>query len=206
MYSHSLQPSLWYWATPLSTMHLRASWTRFKAKFGRQSMPKSPSPTAKPASPVLYEAAASPSSATVASTAEPRNICERLWTEAYDQARAGDQDVVDAYETILSTWISEDSTGVARPQSSAVGTSQQNEIPKDAAERRSQMQKLAELGLSRTEKHAKAMQRTGDGMQAALMLKELVGKAVQASPEAAFAWVGVCFALEVRDDAARLTT
>jgi hypothetical protein len=63
------------------------------------------------------------------------------------------------------------------------------------------MQKLAELGLSRTEK-----QRAGDGMQAVLMLKEIVGKAVQALPEAAFAWVGVCFALEVRDAAANLTT
>jgi hypothetical protein len=65
--------------------------------------------------------------------------------------------------------------------------SQQNDIAKNVIERRSQIQKLVELGLSRTEKHAGAMQRVGDGMQTALMLEEIVGKAVQVSPEAAFA-------------------
>jgi hypothetical protein len=198
-------------------MHLR---TWFKAKLGRQRKQQLPSTPTTPVSPIRSSAAPVsppipssatpvspiPSSAIVAVTVEPRDICERVWTEAYDQARADDQNVVDAYEILLSTWLHENSTGVTRPQSSAVGTSQQNEIAKDVAERRSQMQKLAELGLSRTERHAKATQRAGDGMQAALMLKEIVGKAVQASPEAAFAWVGVCFALEVRDAAANLTT
>jgi hypothetical protein len=184
-------------------MHLK---TWFKAKIGKRNKPESPSQPAKPASPTLHGAAASSSSAIVAVPVKPHDIRERLWTEAYDQAREGDHDVVDAYETILSTWLSESSTGVTRPQSSAAGISQQNKIAKDVAKRRSQMQKLAELGLSRTEKYAKATQRVGDGMQAALTLKEIVGKAVQASPETAFAWVGVCFALEVGDAAAHLTT
>lgn len=30
-----------------------------------------------------------------------------------------------------------------------------------------------------------------------MVVKEIVNKAIQASPEAAVAWVGVCFALEV---------
>jgi hypothetical protein len=122
VYSHSIQPSLWYWATRLATIHFRI-W--FKAKLGKQRKQQHPSP---PVSPI-------PPSAIVAVTVEPRDICERVWTEAYDQARADDQSVVDAYETLLSTWLHENSTGVTRPQSSAVGTSQQNEIPKDVAER-----------------------------------------------------------------------
>lgn len=36
-----------------------------------------------------------------------------------------------------------------------------------------------------------------DGIRAAMAIKEVVDKAVQASPEAAIAWVGVCFILEV---------
>jgi hypothetical protein len=59
------------------------------------------------------------------------------------------------------------------------------------------MQRLVNHGLRRTERDAELKQGMEDGIQAALAVKEVVDKAVQASPEAAIAWVGVCFALEV---------
>jgi hypothetical protein len=36
-----------------------------------------------------------------------------------------------------------------------------------------------------------------DSIQAAMTVKAVVDKAIQAAPEAALAWVGVCLALEV---------
>jgi hypothetical protein len=59
------------------------------------------------------------------------------------------------------------------------------------------MQQLVPHGLHKTEKDAQVKQGVGDSIQAALSVKEVVDKAIQASPEAAVAWVGVCFALEV---------
>jgi len=163
--------------------------TRFKAKIGWRDKTESPPPPAKTASPH-------------GTASQPQDLRERLWNRAYDQAREDDSAAVEAYEKILSIWLSEQQNGVMGSQSSAI--SHQNEIAKDVVERRSQMQILVELGLSRTEKHARDTQKVGDGMQAVLTIKELVGKAVQASPQAAIAWVGVCFALEVCDAATNL--
>jgi hypothetical protein len=59
------------------------------------------------------------------------------------------------------------------------------------------MQQLVELSLHTTEMDANFKQKIGDGLQAAMRVKEIIDKAVQASPEAAIAWVSVCFALEV---------
>jgi hypothetical protein len=60
-----------------------------------------------------------------------------------------------------------------------------------------QMLQLVQHGLRKTEKDAQVKQGVGDSIQAAMAVKEVVDKAIQASPEAAVAWVGVCFALEV---------
>jgi hypothetical protein len=60
-----------------------------------------------------------------------------------------------------------------------------------------QMRQLVQDGLHRTERDANVKQGMEDGIQAAIAVKEVVDRAVQASPEAALVWVGVCFALEV---------
>jgi hypothetical protein len=73
----------------------------------------------------------------------------------------------------------------------------ENEISQNPDKRRMQMQQLVQHGLHKTENDAQVRQGVGDGIQAALSVKEVVDKAIQASPEAAIAWVGVCFALEV---------
>lgn len=59
------------------------------------------------------------------------------------------------------------------------------------------MERLVRAGLERTEKEATVKQGIEQGMQAVNSVKGIVDKAVQASPEAALAWVGICFALEV---------
>lgn len=59
------------------------------------------------------------------------------------------------------------------------------------------MQELVRLGLEKTAKGASVKQGIEGGFQTASIMKGIVDKAVQASPEASVAWVGVCLALDV---------
>jgi hypothetical protein len=108
-----------------------------------------------------------------------------------------DSNTVDTYEEILSVRLSEyNACGLEDPEF-ADDDLQQNKIAHDVGKRRLQMQQLVQHGLRKTEKDAKAKQHIGDGIQAAMAVKEVVDKAIQASPKAAIGWVGVCFALDV---------
>ncbi|KAJ4286511.1 hypothetical protein N0V90_013211 [Kalmusia sp. IMI 367209] len=161
---------------------------RLKAKFSGKQPPTSP----------LVEASPTTHARTALHPAtSPPNLPERLWDRAYDQAKLNDSDVVDAYEKILSVRLSEQDAGASVTLHSEVLVSQQNEIAQDVDERRVQMQQLVRYGLSRTEKEVRVKKGMEDGIQAAMAVKEVIDKAIQASPEAAVAWVGVCFALEI---------
>lgn len=117
------------------------------------------------------------------------SLPERLWNEAYDALKADEPHIVEAYEKFLSTELQKDRGSCA--------TSTENEI--EPTERRChQMERLIHVGLQRTEKDAAAKQNIGDVLHTVNVVKEIVGTAVQAAPEAAVAWVGVSFALEVR--------
>ncbi|KAH7150699.1 hypothetical protein DER46DRAFT_628659 [Fusarium sp. MPI-SDFR-AT-0072] len=166
---------------------------RLKVKLGRKAPPKPPNDQALPASiPSKSQPPARPDS-----TKSPTSLPERLWNQAYEQVKAGNLSTVSVYEKILSARLREQDASVSEPPDSAGLESQQNEIAQAADERRVQMQRLVQHGLRRTERDAEVKQVMEDGIQAAMAIKEVVDKAVQASPEAAIAWVGVCFALEI---------
>ncbi|KAL6354150.1 hypothetical protein LRP88_12484 [Fusarium phalaenopsidis] len=59
------------------------------------------------------------------------------------------------------------------------------------------MQHLVQEGLDRTQKQASIKQGIDEGLQAVQAVRGIVDKAVQAAPEAAVAWVGVCLGLEI---------
>ncbi|KAF7505723.1 hypothetical protein GJ744_000489 [Endocarpon pusillum] len=160
---------------------------RLKARFGKKEPPTSSHVEAPPTSTPHARTAPDPA------TSLP-SLPARLWNQAYDQAKTGDPGTVDAYEKILTIQLSEKD---APAPHSADLASQQNQIAQDAGERWMQMQQLVQNGLRRTEKDAKVKQGVEEGIQAAMAVKEVVDKAIQASPEAAVAWVGVCFALEI---------
>lgn len=167
------------------------SWrNRLKAKFGQKDLPTSPRVEALPS--ITPPARAAPDAAT-----SPPVLPARLWNQAYDQAKISGSSTVDTYEKILSARLSEQDADASNLYYSADLALQQNEIAQDTGKRRMQMQQLVQNGLRRTEKDAKVKQGMEDGIQAAMAVKEVVDKAIQASPEAAVAWVGVCFALEV---------
>jgi len=168
-------------------MHLKGC---FKVKFGRRGPPTS--------SRIEAPLASTPHARTVPDpTTPPLSLPARLWNQAYDQTKTSDPSTVDAYEKILTIQLSEKDATASTPLHSADLALQQNQIAQDPGERWMQMLQLVQNGLCRTEKDAKVKQGMEEGIQAIIVVKEVVDKAIQASPGAAVAWVGVCFALEV---------
>lgn len=101
------------------------------------------------------------------------------------------------YEKILSARLRKQDISVSEPLDSADLESQQNEITQAVDERRLQMQRLVQHGLRRTERDTEIKQGMKDGIQAAMALKEVVDRAVQASPKATIDQVGIYFILEL---------
>jgi len=117
---------------------------------------------------------------------------EELWDRAYDDLKANESKLIMAYEKILSRELDVDAHG------SVAFELQTNRIEQtEPTIRRSQMRKLAQAGLQKTDKEAKAKQKIGDAMQVVLSAKETVSSAIEAIPQAALAWTGVCFALQI---------
>ncbi|BCR84754.1 uncharacterized protein ACHE_20212A [Aspergillus chevalieri] len=59
------------------------------------------------------------------------------------------------------------------------------------------MKQLVDKGLAKTEHEAKVKQEMGDPVDIVLKLKDMIGTAVKPCPEAALAWTGVVFALQM---------
>ncbi|KAL6824273.1 WD40-repeat-containing domain protein [Trichoderma sp. SZMC 28015] len=116
-------------------------------------------------------------------TSAPNSLAERLWDRAYDDLKKQDAALIQAYEKILSNKLNE-----------ANGSEQQNIIAQhDAHARRNQMRQLIYDGLNKTAKEAKVKEVIG----IAISTKDIITNAVQAAPQAALAWTGVCVALEM---------
>jgi len=127
-------------------------------------------------------------SADTADTARP----ERLWDRAYDDLKKEETALVEAYEKILSRKLH------GHGFSSPVDESEQNTIAQDDVDtRRSQMKQLVHTGLDKTAREAKVKDAVGVAMQVVLSANSLISAAIQAMPQAALAWTGVCVALEV---------
>ncbi|RYP42429.1 hypothetical protein DL768_010338 [Monosporascus sp. mg162] len=142
-------------------------------------LPASPTPTTSTPQP------ASPDSTT-------SELQGRLWNEAYDDLKKKEPKLVDAYERLLSRELSE------KDSSSTGETSQKNEIEQtDSKTRRSQMVRLVQAGLEKTEKEAAVKHDIQEKMHAVSSVKELIDTAVKSVPEAAIAWTGACFALQM---------
>lgn len=145
-----------------------------------------PPPTTSPA-PTTSGAATSD---TVPSTSS--DLPERLWSRAYDELKDNEDKWVDAYERILSRELK------GCGSSSTNLELQKNEIEqKNPTKRRQQMSQLVEAGLRKTAGEDKVKQVIGEAMQGVLNVKDMIGWALQPVPQAALAWTGVCFALQV---------
>lgn len=122
------------------------------------------------------------------------SLPEQLWDQAYDALKIHDAALVQAYERILSRNLR------GQGFSSPVIDSEENVIAQDDAHaRRTQMRRLIDEGLDKTAREAKIKETIGTATQFIFSAKDIISSAVQAAPQAALAWTGVCVALEVID-------
>ncbi|RKK75498.1 Vegetative incompatibility protein HET-E-1 [Fusarium oxysporum] len=162
------------------------------------STPSSPIPSPTPSQPAS-EPATQPTSqptpsrptSTDAETSPLPSLQERLWNQAYDELKASEPKLVEAYEKILSVGLHR------KDPSSVTCESTENEIEGARETRCRQMQQLVRDGLDRTQKAASIKRGIDEGLQAVQAVRGIVDKAVKAAPEAAIAWVGICLGLEI---------
>ncbi|POR35859.1 Vegetative incompatibility protein HET-E-1, partial [Tolypocladium paradoxum] len=102
-----------------------------------------------------------------------------IWDTAYDNVRLAESKLVDAYESILSEDLGEAIEG------------------RDAAKRWPQMERLAQAELDKAVKHDGAKHTASQVMQVVLAVNGVVREALQAVPQGALAWTGVCFSLQL---------
>ncbi|RKK66423.1 Vegetative incompatibility protein HET-E-1 [Fusarium oxysporum] len=158
----------------------------------------SPSPSPTPSQPASEPAARptsqptpSPPTSTDSETSPLLNLQERLWNQAYDELKTSEPKLVEAYEKILSIGLHR------KDPSSLTCESTENEIEGARETRCRQMQQLVRDGLDRTQKAASIKRGIDEGLQAVQVVRGIVDKTIQAAPEAAIAWVGVCLGLEI---------
>ena len=134
---------------------------------------------------------------------------ERLWDRAYEALKADEPVLLRTYENHLSRELDKNVLGPAALECQRGATEQA--IPGSAAPerqrsvieqtnptvRRSQMTQLVKLGLMKTQREAKVKDIVGNALHVVLSAKEIVDSALQAVPQAALAWTGVCFALQI---------
>ncbi|KAK3946552.1 NACHT domain-containing protein [Pseudoneurospora amorphoporcata] len=113
----------------------------------------------------------------------------RLWECAYNELKQEEVKLVDAYEKILSRQL-QDGPGSTVPES------QSNTIAQNTLDRRRQMTQLINAGLAKTEREVKVKESLGVAVDIVLSAKNTISAAIQAVPQAALAWTGICIALE----------
>jgi hypothetical protein len=102
---------------------------------------------------------------------------EQLWDRAYDDLKADKPKLLNLYKTILSYKLDDSSK-----------EAEENVIEqRDPVKRRSQIDRLLNAGLDKTQKLAKVEKNIGDAINIVLSVKEAIGSALQAVPIAALA-------------------
>nr|XP_036586261.1 uncharacterized protein CTRU02_03646 [Colletotrichum truncatum]KAF6796668.1 hypothetical protein CTRU02_03646 [Colletotrichum truncatum] len=164
----------------------------FKKIKSKVRHPDSASPRVSPPSvPIAQPSAVPQTSAAPQTSTSTTSLKERLWNQAYDELKLSESDVVEAYEKLLSDELLGDNP----PPTATAADGHSNKPPSE--ERWRLMERLVQAGLQKIEKEAATKQKISEGIRIISPLKDVIGKAMQAAPQAAVAWVGVSFALEL---------
>ena len=118
------------------------------------------------------------------------SLPQRLWDRAYDELKAEESTLLMGYEKILSRTLNENGPSCGESRESTIEQ-------KDLDTRQRQMKQLVDAGLRKTEREANVKHGIGEAVQVVLSAKDMISSAIQAVPQAALAWTGVCFALQV---------
>ncbi|KAK4139205.1 uncharacterized protein C8A04DRAFT_33317, partial [Dichotomopilus funicola] len=115
----------------------------------------------------------------------------RLWDRAYNDFKREEADLVDVYEKILSRQL-QDGLGSVVPES------QPNTIAQNNSDtRRHQMTQLIHAGLDKIGREATVKEGLGVAVDVVLSARNIISLAIQALPQAALAWTGICLTLEL---------
>ncbi|RMZ74797.1 hypothetical protein DV737_g5729, partial [Chaetothyriales sp. CBS 132003] len=116
---------------------------------------------------------------------------EGLWDRAYDVLKADNPALVVEYEKILSSQME-------RGLGSKVPENQSNAIDQnDPDRRRGQMRRLIDAGLDHTAREARIKEQFGTVADVVKSARNVISSAIEAMPQAALAWTGVCVALQL---------
>jgi hypothetical protein len=118
------------------------------------------------------------------------SLSARIWNDAYEGIQSTYPELVAEYEIVLSTIL-------GGPGFSAVTHSGHGPISNDREERADQMRQLVQKGLERSRAQMDIAENVSEGIRAIFAVRGTIDTAVQACPQAAVAWAGICFALEV---------
>ncbi|KAH0499720.1 hypothetical protein TgHK011_006895 [Trichoderma gracile] len=117
---------------------------------------------------------------------------DEIWDRAYDELKAEESALVQAYESILTAQLFCDNDGTTD------ATSGGNRIEQhDKENRRSQMQKLVKNGLNKISRESKAKSRIGDYLPIVDVSNNIVTNVVKGVPQAALPWAAVSLSLEL---------
>jgi NWD NACHT NTPase-like protein len=130
---------------------------------------------------------------TTRSTTPTGNLPEQLWNRAYDELKNDHGQLLLGYEKILKI-LSQELDGV---DWNTISESQTIIEEKNPVERKSQMTRLIQAGLEKTETEANVKKGAGEAIQVVLSAKDMIGSVIKDVPQAALAWTGVCLALQV---------
>ncbi|KAH7146948.1 hypothetical protein B0J13DRAFT_441609, partial [Dactylonectria estremocensis] len=162
------------------------------------SAPSPPTPSPPPSRPASQQTTRPTSqptpslpTSTDSDTSPLPTLQERLWNQAYDELKASEPKLVEAYEKILSVRLHRKDPSFVPCEST------ENEIRGARETRCRQMLQLVQDGLDRTQKAVSIKRGIGKGLEVVQAVRGIVDKAVQAAPEASIAWVGVCLGLEI---------
>ncbi len=104
---------------------------------------------------------------------------EKIWTQAYNDLRAKEPELVEAFEKIISTKLQ--LTEASAESAGRTG----NDVTINQEARSHQMRQLVQDGLDQTKKEAFIKQGIDDGLQAVYPIRGIMNRAVRAAPEAA---------------------
>ena len=139
--------------------------------------------------PLLSQTAVS----TTGSATPTGSLPEQLWNKAYDELKKDHGQLLLGYETILSQELDGvDWNTISKSQLVETMIEEKNPV-----ERMSQMTRLIQAGLKKTETEANMKERAGEAIQVVLSAKDMIDSVIKNVPQAALAWTGVCLALQV---------
>ncbi|KAJ5116331.1 WD40 repeat-like protein [Penicillium angulare] len=105
---------------------------------------------------------------------------QQLWDEAYESLKHDQPALLEGYEKILARELE-------------VEIIEQN----DSHTRRSQMRKIVQRGLDKTEKETRIKQNLGQAMRIPLAVNDIMQLALKQCPEAALAWSAISLSLQI---------